>query len=193
MTKCTKGNLVIISGPSGVGKSTICNIVVERLDNVYLSISTTTRPKAENEVDGKEYYFITREQFEAKIEEDAFLEHAEVFGNLYGTLKENVDKALDEGKTIILEIDVQGAIQIKEQCPNAIMIFILPPTQKDLVDRMNGRGREDEETAKVRLEEAGNEIAAAWRYYDNMVINDDLEQAVNEVIQIIENERQDKE
>jgi guanylate kinase len=103
---------------------------------------------------------------------------------MYGTLKENVDKAVAEGKTVILEIDVQGALQVKEKYPDAKMIFILPPTQKDLVERMNGRGRDDEETAKIRLQGADNEIAAAWQYYNNMVINDDLAAAVSEVAQI---------
>jgi len=187
-----EGNLVIISGPSGVGKSTICGKVVERLDNVYLNVSTTTRPKADTEVDGREYYFITKEQFEQKIEDNRFLEYAEVFGNLYGTLKESVDQTIEHGKTIILEIDVQGAKQVKDIYPEAVMIFIIPPTQKHLADRMNGRGREDAETTRARLDEASHEIAAAWRYYDNMVINDDLEQAVNEVTQIIEKERQEK-
>lgn len=193
MSEIKKGNLVIISGPSGVGKSTICGDIIERMENVQLSISTTTRPKADTEVDGKDYHFITEQQFQQKVDSDEFLEHAEVFGNLYGTLKANVNKAIEQGKTIILEIDVQGAVQVKERYPQAIMIFILPPTQKHLAERMNGRGREDEDSARLRLDEAGNEIAAAWRYYDNMVINDKLEQAVNEVIQIIENERQEKE
>lgn len=176
---------VIISGPSGVGKSTICREIVKRFDNVSLSISATTRPKADTETEGKDYYFLTEDEFKKRIEQGAFLEYAEVFGNLYGTLTEKVDEALAAGKTLILEIDVQGAQQVKEKHPEALMIFILPPTQKHLVERMNGRGREDEETTKVRLEGANDEIAAAWRYYNNMVINDDLAQAVGEVAQIM--------
>lgn len=176
---------VIISGPSGVGKSTICREIVKRFDNVSLSISATTRPKADTETEGKDYYFLTEDEFKKRIEQGAFLEYAEVFGNLYGTLTEKVDEALAAGKTLILEIDVQGAQQVKEKHPEALMIFILPPTQKHLVERMNGRGREDEETTKIRLESADDEIAAAWRYYNNMVINDDLAQAVGEVAQIM--------
>ncbi len=176
---------VIISGPSGVGKSTICREIVKRFDNVSLSISATTRPKAGTETEGKDYYFLTKDEFKKRIEQGAFLEYAEVFGNLYGTLTEKVDEALAAGKTLILEIDVQGAQQVKEKHPEALMIFILPPTQKHLVERMNGRGREDEETTKIRLENADDEIAAAWRYYNNMVINDDLAQAVGEVAQIM--------
>lgn len=184
MTKQNDGQLVIISGPSGVGKSTICRQLMEEYENVCLSVSVTTRPKAKNEIEGQDYYFVSQDEFNNWAEQGKFLEFAEVFGNMYGTLKENVDKALNEGKTIILEIDVQGARRIKEIYPGAKMIFILPPTQKDLAERMNNRAREDEETARIRLEGADNEIAAAWRYYNNMVINDDLAAAVSEVAQI---------
>jgi guanylate kinase len=184
MTNQRDGQLVIISGPSGVGKSTICRRLVQEYNNVCLSVSVTTRPKADNEVEGRDYFFLSPDEFQKRIEQGRFLEYAEVFGNMYGTLKENVDKAVAEGKTVILEIDVQGALQVKEKYPDAKMIFILPPTQKDLVERMNGRGRDDEETAKIRLQGADNEIAAAWQYYNNMVINDDLAAAVSEVAQI---------
>ena len=139
MTNRRDGQLIIISGPSGVGKSTICRRLVQEYDNVCLSVSVTTRPKADNEVEGRDYFFLSPDEFQKRIEQGRFLEYAEVFGNMYGTLKENVDKAVAEGKTIILEIDVQGALQVKEKYPDAKMIFILPPTQKDLVERMNGR------------------------------------------------------
>jgi len=184
--------LVIISGPSGVGKTTICSEVVKRVDNVYLSTSLTSRAKAEEEVNGQHYRFVSREKFENMIQADELLEYAEVFGNLYGTPREPVEQALQEGKTAILEIDVQGAKQVKTIYPDAVMIFILPPRQQDLAERMNGRGREDEKTAEQRLNLAGTEIAAAWQHYDNMVINDELEQAVEEVVQIIKKERERK-
>lgn len=181
-----KGKFVIVSGPSGVGKSTICRAVVERT-GASLSVSMTTRPKSPGEVDGQDYRFVSRAEFERRIEKDEFLEYADVFGNYYGTLRENVRAAFDDGNTVILEIDVQGALKVKQICPEAMMIFILPPSQNDLAGRMNGRGRgEDEATARLRLDTAGREIAAAWQYYENMVINDDLEQAINEVIGIIE-------
>jgi len=177
--------MVIISGPSGVGKSTICKEIVKRIGNANLSVSATTREKADSEVDGKDYWFITKEEFQKRIDDGSMLEYAEVFGNLYGTPREKVDEALTEGKTVILEIDVQGAKQTKRLYPDATMIFILPPSQKDLADRMSLRAREDAEETEERLDMAGIEIAAAWQHYDNMVINDDLEQAVNEVVQII--------
>jgi len=177
---------VVVSGPSGVGKSTICKEVVKRLNNTYLSVSVTTRPKTETEVDGQDYWFISEEQFRERINKGLLLEYAEVFGHLYGTPKDKVDKVLEAGKTVILEIDVQGAKQAKVKYKDAVMIFILPPSQRELAERMSLRGREDAETAEERLDEASSEIAAAWQYYQHMVINEDLEQAVSEVVQIIQ-------
>ncbi len=187
-----KGKVVILSGPSGVGKSTVCKEVVKRIKDAHLSVSVTTRPKGEGEVDGRDYWFISKEQFERRMKEGSFLEYAEVFGHLYGTPKDKIDEALHRGHSVILEIDVQGGKQAKVIYPDAIMIFILPPSQKELAERMNVRGREDAEAAEERLDGAGTEIAAAWQYYDNMVINDDLEQAVNEVVQIIRDSKCDK-
>ena len=179
------GGVVVVSGPSGVGKSTICKEVVKRLKNTHLSVSVTTRPKGENEVDGRDYWFVSEQQFQQRVNDGSLLEHAEVFGHFYGTLKTEVEEALRAGETIILEIDVQGARQIKAVYPAAVMIFILPPTQKELAERMNLRGREDVQAAEKRLNGAGVEIAAAWQYYEHMVINDDLKQAVKEIVQII--------
>ncbi len=181
-----KGKVVIVSGPSGVGKSTICEEVVKRLDNIYLSISVTTRPKSEAEVDGQDYWFISEQEFQERINKGLLLEHAEVFGHLYGTPKDKVEEAVRAGKTVILEIDVQGAKQARVIFPDAVMIFILPPTEKDLVERMDNRGREAADAAEERLSGASNEIAVAWQYYKHMVINEDLQQAVDECVQIIE-------
>ena len=185
-TKNRKGKVVIVSGPSGVGKSTICEGVVKRLNDVYLSVSVTTRPKSETEVDGQDYWFISEQEFQERINKGLLLEHAEVFGHLYGTPKEKVEEAVRAGKTVILEIDVQGAKQARVFFPDAVMIFILPPTEKDLVERMDNRGREAADAAEERLSGASNEIAAAWQYYKHMVINKDLQQAVDECVQIIE-------
>lgn len=181
-----KGIVVVVSGPSGVGKSTICKEVMKRLGNAYLSVSVTTRPKTENEVDGEDYWFISKQQFQQRIDESLLLEYAEVFGNLYGTPKDKIDEALQAGKTVILEIDVQGAKQAKALYPDTVMVFILPPTHKELAQRMNDRGREGAGAAEQRLSEADTEIAAAWQYYKYMVINDDLGQAIDEMVQIIQ-------
>jgi guanylate kinase len=182
-----KGKVVIVSGPSGVGKSTICKEILSKLDYVHLSVSVTTRPKSNAEIDGQDYWFISEEEFQERIEKDLLLEYAEVFGHLYGTPKDKVDDALQAGKIVILEIDVQGAIKAKAVFPEAVMIFILAPSEKDLEKRLNHRGREAGEVAEERLNGASAEIAAAWQHYEHMVINEDLQQAVNECVQIIEN------
>ncbi|MBN2594124.1 MAG: guanylate kinase [Sedimentisphaerales bacterium] len=182
-----KGKVVIVSGPSGVGKSTICKEIIKKLDYVYLSVSVTTRPKSDAEVDGQDYWFISEEEFQERIDKGLLLEHAEVFGHLYGTPKDKVEEALQAGKVVILEIDVQGAKIAKTVYPDAVMIFILAPSERDLAERLNYRGREAGEVAEERLNGASAEIAVAWQYYEHMVINEDLQQAVNECVQIVEN------
>jgi len=189
-TNSRKSKVVIVSGPSGVGKSTICKEVAKRLNNVYLSVSVTTRPKSEVEIDGEDYWFISKDEFQQRIDKGLLLEHAEVFGHLYGTPGDKVEQALRAGKTAILEIDVQGAKKVKVIYKDAVMIFVLPPTQRELAERMKLRGREDIETAEERLNGASGEIAAAWQYYEHMVINEDLQQAVNEVVQVIRQNRE---
>ncbi len=186
-TKKARGRLIVISGPSGVGKSTITKAVMGRLADSYLSVSMTTRPRAPGERDGRDYWFVSQEQFRRRIEEGLFLEYAEVFGNLYGTPRDKTDEALAAGRTVILEIDVQGGRQVKAIYPQAVMIFIMPPSPQTLADRIGRRGRESGEVVARRLRAAQNEIDAAALCYDNMVVNDDLERAINEVIRIIEN------
>ena len=181
-----KGIIAVISGPSGVGKSTICRKIAEKL-NAYLSVSMTTRPQSDLEEDGKDYWFVTSDEFQKQIEQGNLLEYADVFGNLYGTPKDKTDEALEAGNIVILEIDVQGGKKIKRIYPDATMIFILPPTHEELSQRLNGRGRDQTEAAEERLGYASTEIAAAWQDYKHMVINDKLEQAVDEILEIIKN------
>jgi guanylate kinase len=169
-----------------VGKSTICKEILNRLSNAYLSVSTTSRSKKTGEQDGKDYYFVSRDEFQKQIAAGNFLEYAEVFGNFYGTPKDKTLAALEQGKIVILEIDVQGAQQIKEQYAEAKLIFILPPKHAELQRRITDRGRDAEKEIEKRLAGAGIEIAAAWQHYKYMVINDDLKQAVNEIVEIIE-------
>ena len=184
--KKARGRVIVISGPSGVGKSTITREVVRRLEDVYLSVSVTTRPPGPGEQDGRDYWFVSEAEFRRRIEQGLLLEYAEVFGNLYGTPKDKVDEMLEAGRSVILEIDVQGGRQAQAAYPDAVMIFILPPDEKALADRLGRRGRDSAEVTEKRLGGAGSEIAAAARCYDNKVVNEDLEEAVGEVIRIIE-------
>ncbi|MCU0915579.1 MAG: guanylate kinase [Planctomycetes bacterium] len=185
--KTGRGRLIIISGPSGVGKSTITRQLVARRAETYLSVSMTTRPQAAGEQDGRDYWFVSRDQFHQRIEAGTLLEYAEVFGNLYGTPRDKTQEMLAAGRTVILEIDVQGAKQVKAIYPRATTIFILPPSGKVLAERIGRRGREDGAVIARRLGGAGSEIAAAEQSYDHLVINDDLEQAIREVMEIIDN------
>ena len=181
------GQLIVVSGPSGVGKGTICRAVMSRLPEVCLSISATTRPQAATEVDGRDYFFMTREAFQAGIAQAEFLEYAEVFDNYYGTPKHAVDDLLAQGKTVFLEIDVQGGKQAKALYPTALMIFILPPDMKALEERLRLRGREAGENTDQRLREAEAEIESAREFYEHLMVNDNLEQAIEEVIRVIQN------
>lgn len=181
-----RGRVIVISGPSGVGKSTICREALRRLRNVHLSVSLTTRPPGPGEQNGRDYWFVSEQDFRERIEQGRLLEYANVFGNLYGTPKDKVDEALELGQSVILEIDVQGGRQAKAVYPDAVMIFILPPEEKVLADRIGRRGRDSAEVVRRRLDKARAEIASAREHYDNMVVNEDLERAVDEVVQIIE-------
>ena len=184
-----KGKIVIVSGPSGVGKSTICRTLVERIDNACLSVSMTTRKPGKGEENGVNYWFVDESEFRRRIETDELLEYAEVFGNMYGTPKDKVAESLQAGRTVILEIDVQGGKQVMAKCPDAESIFILPPNDEALAKRLNGRGRDDAEVAAARLAEAKAEIEAAEGHYRNKVINDDLDQAIERCIEIVESSK----
>jgi guanylate kinase len=180
-----RGRLIVVSGPSGVGKSTICREVVKRT-GAALSVSMTTRPKTATEVDGTDYYFVKGGEFRKAIKEGRLLEHAEVFGNLYGTPRDPVMKALDQGKSVILEIDVQGGLQVKKNYPDAVLVFILPPDARELEDRITKRGRDPQGVIQKRLEGSADEMTIAWKTYDTMVVNDDLERATNMVTKIVQ-------
>lgn len=179
------GKLIIISGPSGVGKGTICREIVKREDNVCLSVSATTRAKTAIETEGQDYYFLSQAAFEQGVAEGRFLEHAQVFGHWYGTLKDKVSERLAAGMDVVLEIDIQGGKQVKAQYPDATMVFVLPPNAAALAQRLNQRGRDNAVSTEQRLDCADDEIDAAQGWYEHMVTNDDLEQAVTQVIQII--------
>lgn len=184
----SKGKLFVVSGPSGAGKSTIVKNLLELAPDLVLSISATSRKPRSGEVDGKDYFFLSEKDFQKKIEENYFLEWAEVHGNFYGTPKSFVEDNLNQGKSVVLEIDVQGAIQVKEKFPEAVLIFIEPPNFHELERRLRERKSEDEESVRLRLENARYEMALA-KYYNYRVVNDDLSKAVKEVLKIVREEQ----
>lgn len=183
------GKLVVLSGPSGVGKTTIVS-EVRRRTGVMFSVSATTRKPRPGEVDGKDYYFVDPAEFRRMIDEGRFLEWAEVFGLglYYGTPADPVKKALADGKTIILDIDVQGGLQVAKTMPDATFVLILPPDDATLEKRLRGRGTEDEATVQKRLAKAKAEIDTAQRsgVYNCRIVNDDLERAVQQVVEIVQ-------
>ncbi len=183
-----KGMLITVSGPSGSGKGTVLGELIKKRDDVKISVSMTTRQKRNGEIDGTNYYFVTKDYFEKKINENSMLEYAQYAGNYYGTPKEPVDEMLKAGKAVILEIDVQGADKIKEIYPNVIRIFIMPPSVSVLERRLRGRNTEDEETINHRLVIAKGEMKMASEY-DFIVINDKLDSAVKDIETIIDAER----
>lgn len=179
-----KGMTFIIAGPSGVGKGSVIKKVFESGRKLYFSVSATTRDPRPGERDGVDYHFISREQFQDWIAQGAFLEHAEFVGNCYGTPKRYVDEAMDRGEDVILDIEVQGAEQIHRLRPEAVRIFLAPPSWAELRRRLIGRGTESEEKVERRLQRSREEFQVA-RDYDYLVVNDDLDQAAAEVLAII--------
>lgn len=178
------GRLVLFSGPSGVGKDTLLDILTAKNPLLQRSISITTRAKREGEVNGEDYFFITPDDFEAMLDSGGVLEFARYGKNLYGTPKAPVDRWLAEGKTVILKIEVQGATKIKKIYPEALAIFIMPPSFEILEERLRNRGTEDEDDLVRRMEIARSEIAHS-RNYDYIVINDTLEEAADEILSIL--------
>ncbi len=183
-----KGKLIILSGPSGVGKSTIRTELIKQLPNLWYSISATTRPKRDNEQNGIDYYFLTKEEFVKQIENNNFLEYEEVYKDTYyGTLKQTVFDKLNNNINVILEIDVNGALNIKKNLKEAILIFIEPPSFENLKTRLINRDTESEEKLKERLEKASYELSKK-HHYDYIVTNDDLTTTISKVKEIIANE-----
>jgi len=178
-----EGRLFVVSGPSGTGKGTICDMLIDEVGAI-LSVSMTTRKPRRGEVDGKSYYFVSKAEFEEIIAGDGFLEFAKVYGNYYGTPKKEVLSFLESGKDVILEIDVQGAIQIKGRYPDGVFIFVLPPSMATLRDRIIKRGSESDDAVRVRMGAAMNEIShiGAYNYY---VVNQDINEAVTRVKAIV--------
>lgn len=174
----------MVSAPSGAGKTTLVNAIVEQMDNVRLSVSHTTRPRRENEVDGRHYHFVSREKFQDLVAKGAFLEHEEVFGNCYGTSREAVQSLLDEGYNVILEIDWQGAQQVRQRMSGCRSIFILPPGGPELERRLRGRGTDSAEVIARRLAESRSDISH-WAEFDYVIINDQLDVALQELARVI--------
>lgn len=184
-----EGLLIVVSGPSGAGKGTICKRLLEKNPNLGYSISATTRAPRTGEVNGVNYWFLSKEEFQKMIAEDGLLEWAEVYGNYYGTPAQKVRDSLAEGKNILLEIDTQGAALVREKFPEGVYIYILPPSLEELKRRIIGRGTDSPESIERRLSCAREEMGCASEQYDYLVLNDEVELAVERVETIIDAEQ----
>ena len=187
-----KGLLIVISGPSGAGKGTICKALLEKRKDLSLSVSATTRAPREGEKDGVNYHFLTREDFQQRIADGKFIEYAEYCQNFYGTLSSEVDGRLEKGLNVILEIEPQGAMKIREKRPDALFIFIVPPSVGELRRRLKKRGTETDEVIEERISKAAWEISQAEKY-DYIIVNDALEDAVSDFFAVIRGEQLKKE
>ena len=179
-----KGNLFVLSGPSGAGKGTLVKRVLQRVPEAWVSVSATTRQPRPGEVDGRDYFFLDQPRFDELVSQGGFLEWAHVHGNSYGTLRSRVQDRIDHGSQVILEIDVQGAFQVKKAMPEAHLIFIEPPSLEELERRLRGRGTETEEVICNRMKTAEVELARKMEY-DVQVVNDELERATEELVSYI--------
>ena len=178
------GNIFVVSSPSGVGKSTLIRLLLESVKALYFSISHTTRPRRLSEEDGKDYFYVERDKFESMIAGDEFVEWAVVHGNLYGTLRAQLEAVQNSGLNIIMDVDVQGQQQVKSKIPEATTIFILPPSFDELKARLMSRGSESDHAIEGRLDQARKEISC-WKDYDYLVINDDLHRAFEQLRSIV--------
>ena len=184
----TRGLLIVISGASGTGKGTVCKKILNDLPEVAYSISATTRKPRPGEINGEEYYFLSVEEFKTWIAEEKFLEYAEVYGNFYGTPLNKIEERLNRGEDILLEIDVQGALNVKQKCPEGVYIFLLPPSLTELKSRIEGRGTENPESLSRRLKNAVSEIKIGLEY-DYVVVNDTIDNAAAQIKTILAAER----
>jgi len=187
-TKMSKGLLIVVSAPSGCGKGTILSEILKD-DKFYYSVSATTRNPREGEVNGVNYHFITKADFEERIKNNAMLEYAEYCGNYYGTPKKEIEEMREKGKNVLLEIEVQGAMKVRDICPDAIFIFILPPSVAELERRLRKRGTETDDVIAERVSQAKGEIAFAEKY-DYVVVNNALEDAISDFRAVIKAEEQ---
>lgn len=183
-----KGLLLVVSGPSGAGKGTICKALLNKNDKIKLSVSATTRKPRNGEVHGVNYFFIEKEEFTRMVENGEFLEHAQIYDNFYGTPKAAIIECLEKGQDVILEIEMQGARQIKEVYPEGVFIFVLPPSLEELKSRIVGRGTETQEEIEKRFSCAFEEINQIVNY-DYFIVNEDIEKSVNDVEAIILSEK----
>ena len=174
------GNLFVVSGPSGTGKGTLIARLLEEVPDAWLSVSATTRRPRPGEEEGVSYYFLTKEEFLSLAEEGGFLEWAEYSGNCYGTPRASVEREMAAGRQVILEIEVQGALQVREKMPEAHLVFIEPPSLEELERRLRGRGTDTDEVVRVRLADARQEIREA-RWFDSLILNDDLDRAYQDL------------
>ncbi|HZK17859.1 MAG TPA: guanylate kinase [Clostridia bacterium] len=183
-----RGILLVISGPSGVGKGTVCNEIMKLRNDLFLSVSATTRIPRPGEAHGINYFFMTREEFLERCERGEFLEWAKVYGNFYGTPRDAVKEAIEEGRNVVLEIDIQGALRVKEKIPEAVLVFIAPPSYEELKKRLVNRDTDKEEIISERLRSLGDEISYI-KNYDYVVINDTVGEAVQKINSIIKAEK----
>ena len=182
--------LFVVSGPSGVGKGTLVALLREKRPSLGLTVSATTREPRAGEVDGQSYYFLTEDEFSAKVEAGEFLEWAVFHGHRYGTLKSEVERNLAQGQSLVLEIDVQGGLNVRNVFPDVVLVFIAPPSTEELVKRLKGRGTEDDETIAVRLHTAVHEMEL-MDAYDATIVNDDLDRALAELDALFESYEMD--
>ncbi|WP_337098755.1 guanylate kinase [Paenibacillus sp. YIM B09110] len=178
------GLLIVLSGPAGVGKGTVCTALRSKMPDIVYSVSATTRQPRQGEVDGVNYFFKSKEQFQDMIARDALLEHAEYVGNYYGTPRDFVERTLASGKDIILEIEVQGALKVKEKFPQGIFVFLMPPSMEELKQRITGRGTESQDTINHRMNVAVEEMNLL-RHYDYAVVNDQIDSACHRIQSIV--------